>query len=437
MQLNEFQKHRANAFTISRVQMNKVLHLENKLKKVIEEVERLQTIIDNSMKNLENNIIEANITADEVIFNGMNNLNHLEAGFINQEEVYNFLSTLINIEEGVLLGDLKANTIKVENDFSPQSINNHSPSDILYNRNDQNTLGDLIIKGNTVFQKGLNVEGTLNKVNINTENILLKSGNQDFTNSISISQVESENVNAKVLNKFDLSNAVLTSDGLSSTFTSINVDNLVLQGNLNNIKMESLIENTLKTSGNQQITASYTFENLFVNSINIGHYLSGINVTHDVILTSGGFFEIDQDVKIIREITAQNLFVKKSLNHIQVKEGSLDVLLKDATNIQMITGNKTFENVELFRHVQLLGKLINDETDQRNPLVILDEELALVEDVEVFGNITIEKSIRANNIRTSDGVYSLKRLQEQGLRLNDTEIPLHLEFSQQITVSGR
>lgn len=72
--------------------------------------------------------------------------------------------------------------------------------------------------------------------------------------------------------------------------------------------------------------------------------------------------------------------------------------------------------------------------DKIKPFVTIDSNLELEDDKRIIGDLIVEEIIRTDNIVSSERLNSLRRVQNEGLRLTDVEIPDRMSFSQHLNV---
>lgn len=317
------------------------------------------------------------------------------------------LNNIRNIRNGFNFTKLFVNNAVV-NIFSANYLNNKTVDSILSNRN----LLNLIVNGTVKFEKGVLIKKTLNNVKINEE---------------SMKKIRSTELTGKDFLKY-LSNKFVLSQKHFSDKSTIIVNQLFLDGLINGRSLSEINEEFLKIDGEQKLNANVTIKNLYVKNLQQTPH----PLLQDIVLVNQGTFKIHQDVVFKKDLILNNFVVNERLNQINVFNGKLDVLLNNSTDVQLVTGNKEFQNVIVLNPVQLYAK-INNGT--RNPVLMIDEEVEVNEDVEILGNVKVEKYLEVLDVKSREE-KSFGYLKEYGLKLLDEKISSNLEFIQQLNVNA-
>lgn len=192
----------------------------------------------------------------------------------------------------------------------------------------------------------------------------------------------------------------------------------------------------LKTRGNQVLEAPFAFDNLTAPEVVlINGQLSG-KTSADLISIKQGTYVIDQTVEFEEPVYAKTLALTERINNLQVLDGKLDVLLKNASQPQIVSGDKLFENVQLQSPISLQGKINSESLTNMNPVSIFDEDLVLEGNYEINGEVNIQEHLDAADIVGRSGTYSALRLQRYGLPLHSNYSGLHFTFTQPIRVKN-
>lgn len=154
------------------------------------------------------------------------------------------------------------------------------------------------------------------------------------------------------------------------------VDDLKIDGLINQLDLATLNKFALKTNGDQIINANYTIENLYVNQIDKVEQISGKNISA-IVQIDAGSYGIPQNVQFAAPLLVNSLRIANRLNNIQIENGKFDALMKKSKDVQIIKGHKEFENVKLLRPIVLQGKIRSASLEQINPIVSISEELVL------------------------------------------------------------
>lgn len=186
--------------------------------------------------------------------------------------------------------------------------------------------------------------------------VKLKQMNDEFVSKkvhrdVETNEFESIEVKRLIVNT-DLTTNRITfgASNNSLQFHKLRIQNLTLSGMLNGNGILPLFTNTLRSSGFQVFntnTSTIKIRNVTANRIaTISGLVSGKTLSDLVRIDSGNFI-IDRFVKFTKPLVVGDLEVHGRVNHINVENGQLDVLLQNSDQVQEITGFKVFEDVEL------------------------------------------------------------------------------------------
>lgn len=267
------------------------------------------------------------------------------------------------IEESALRFD----ELIIEESLNVQKINGQFIKDLVYSNHVKN-MGKIkaIEAKEVVVLDRMLVQNRIDGVKFTTSNVLLKNQNQQFgsakinkltaksivvQNSInSVSYPEFQNfLNQKLKKKY-------------RNLLNITVDSLTISSLLNNINVENLVENTLKVQGDQIITGDIKIKEIKTNGVifvkESFSLLSGVPLNQLVLTNDTTRVIIDQDISFTQdELLIKDLFVAERLNNIKVIDGRLNVLRLNSSEVQVITGDKTFESVKLMNPIKLQVKI--------------------------------------------------------------------------------
>jgi hypothetical protein len=150
------------------------------------------------------------IAADQIIFNNLTLFDNLNATTINSFQTREILDNILDIEEGFELGEVDFASIKIEGDFTPTTINRQDPSSLVY-RNDNLTLEFLTV--GKVVSSGVEIGGTLNGVVVDDGNLLMRTGDQQFSKPLVVRDVTVDRIFARSLKGNDLATMRLWDEG--------------------------------------------------------------------------------------------------------------------------------------------------------------------------------------------------------------------------------
>lgn len=397
-------------------------YLEERIDKKSEELQYLDAKLRDNNEHIilrgDVKVKELVVDSDRIVFQD------LQTKRINEVQMQEFLNDVYSIDEPF---DLYENILFEQLIFDgltvPKLVNNIPKERLVFSHTDTSDL-NLIVDGN-IQADGLEVFGFIDDVLVNDKNVLLTEGVQYlYKGKLRISNVTSRNMFVNYINKIDLPNFEKDRyvDVSEHTIESIKSNNIKV-GYINGYDMRSLDDLVLKNKGDQKIVGSYEFDTLFVDELEIDGFLSGTKI-EDIAMISDNTVAIPQSLIFTQDFKVEHLDVTARLDHIPVYRAKLDVLLKNHSEIQFITGAKTFSTLNLIGPIHLRGQI---KTKGLEPPIIT-KDLVLKGDYTITGETIISNSLKFNNLVEPSGKYSLERLQNQGLKLNEREIPVHLDF---------
>ncbi|XP_044255131.1 uncharacterized protein LOC123005441 [Tribolium madens] len=373
------------------------------------------------------------ISAEVIIFNNSTFIQNLVTDKINNFETNKLLENTLNIELGFDLGEVSFVSLITDESLKAHAINARDPQTLLHTSDNLN-LTNLKVQGNLSAPKGIKVEGKLNNMSINNKSLLLKSGDQNFSQPLVLQEAEINKITAKSLNGQDLANLrTPTQEPIISHLETLKVKNLTIGGYINNVDVPTLDKYALKKSGNQQITSEFIFDEIQGKNLEVFGEISGKKVS-DLISANSGNYSLNSEIIFKNDLFVDDLEVSKSLDGIEVFDGKLDILLKDSREEQEITGAKIFDDVIIYHAINFQGHVKSKNLEKMNPLITIENDLVLTGPKTITGHVQIENLVSVKDIVTTDGTYSLTWLEADGLKLTSKEVKPHLHFVQQINI---
>lgn len=394
---------------------------------------QLEIDAQNSLQSNSAKMINRDISADELIFNKDIFINNLKIARLNNISMNDLYENALNITEGFELDEIILNSAIIDDSIEVDTINGH-PSTNLIHTNEPIILNRVTLK-NRLTSPAVQVEGKLNNLTVNEQTTLLRSGDQSLgildTDWVEIRDLDTNNING-----IEVETLLPLLGGNRQNvkhIKNLTVTNLVVGGYINDVDVPTLDKYALKKEGDQEITSKYIFDEIKANDLRSSH-LDTRNLS-ELIPIDGGSYTINEDLIFNDTIQVNNLTVNMLLNGIDVKDGELDILLRNITDEQSVPGVKIFEDLVILNPINLHGKIKSEGLEKINPLVSIDRDLVLRGDVIVTGNTLIEDLFKSNDIETATREYSIKKLQDSGLKLTDIEIEPNLHFVQQLSPS--
>lgn len=346
-----------------------------------------------------------------------------------------------NATLGIERDELPVHTIEVENlvlenNVEVEYFNGHPISDLLHT-NDNITVNTLTAD-TVIVKRGINVGNTINGVIFDDSNILLPDGNQTLDGEFEVNKLFVNNFRANKVNNISTDAPPLEPRFYDETlyYKNIIVNNLTLNGLINNISLDHFVENTLKTSGNQTITAPVYIRNLTTQNVYTESTISGVNVSDIVRNEEGASFDIDQDIQFTQGIEGNELYVRDRINNIKIINNKFDALLIDSPEEQVITGYKIFENVTFVEQMQIYGKIKSKIFKKYNPIFTTDESINLEGDYIINGDTTIVELLKVREMHGNDPTLTASRVLKHGLRLDANRTNINFNFVQPIQANN-
>lgn len=164
--------------------------------------------------------------------------------------------------------------------------------------------------------------------------------------------------------------------------TVINVDHLIVDGEINQFDLATLQKYALKTSGGgnvQRLKGQFNFTKLHLNRLVVPtRLISDIDIDTIIRTDDGGSYELGRDVRFAGQLNVDRLYVRDRINNLRIASGGrFDALHKNAKEEQTILGHKSFDTVQLLSPIELHGKLNHSNLDKMNPFVSLANDIVL------------------------------------------------------------
>lgn len=291
-------------------------------------IEYLQMQTSNALRTDENIRLNGDLTIENAEILGTLQTSNLLTESINGINANDFLQNLIATEEGFLMPN-NANfaSISIHEINNVKSINNEDFSTLL--KNDVEALQDigLLLNKTGIFEDGIKTS-KFNDVAIKNDNVLLYETDQVFyKGSLQATAVELEEFTANFVNEIAYSD--WPNNFVNIRIQKLSVQDLTITGNLNDRNLDILFNSSLKKSGDQVITSPVWFETVLVKNLEIADHQNLRLVSEDFQIANAMFVE---------DPYFKRLWLRKALSEIKVVDGVLEVLLKNSSQVQYISG---------------------------------------------------------------------------------------------------
>lgn len=317
--------------------------------------------------------------------------------------------------------------LTVKGPINIQSINGRPVADLVYKSNRRNKNMKSIIANEVILKKTLFVSGKIDGVELSEDNVLL---NQPQI----LRPMKIENLQVKQIDGVAQLNSVPFADffkmlrrkvdkKIPNKIHQLTVDNLTIGKFLNDRNFTAISINSLKTVGDQIVTAAQTIGKLTARNVRFMKALRDqriSNVPLNALINihdTRQRMNINQDIRFTEDVNVNKLLVSERINNIIVRDGELQVMRKRGRP-QVVTGEKFFDTVHLLSPILLRGKIESKTLEKMNPLVTVNEDLVLQGDYVITGPVTIRRQINASeDIQSSNPELGLRKLVETGLNL--------------------
>lgn len=298
--------------------------------------------------------------------------------------------------------------------------------------NATNVENNLLNETNTLSVDELTISGsvTVTKVNGYLVDDLLRSKSDLHLNNLAIAYL----IVPKDSNMTDTTSKRVKRDAVVDD-EIMNLNDIVLKGLVNRFNFSSLIENALRIDQSEQrLISDIKIQKISANAINVkDNKISDFELNRIASIKDNETL-INEPLIFAQLLSTNELNIAERLNHLTVQNGKLNILLKKSNRVQIITGDKEFDAVNLLEPIILHGR-INISSPMMNkikPIVIVDEELIINSDILISGNVTVKKILETSNIFGQSIRFSLAQVRGDAIRIDDIDIDVPLEFSQPI-----
>lgn len=219
---------------------------------------------------------------------------------------------------------------------------------------------------------------------------------------------------------------------------AIVLNDVIVNGFVNGIDFSLMADNVLRTDAKEQrIETEINFRTLRAKSITT-------STDHFSNLPFSTIARINDNETLIRPpihftqgLNVTYLKVLERLNRIRIIDGKMDALFKRRKDVQVITGEKQFETLNLLDPIVLQGKMniSNSLVNKIKPIVTIDDDLVVENNVQFMGNVTVG-FLSVPNIYGRSIRYNVLQLLSDGLRLDDPDIDIAMQFTQPIEIDN-
>ncbi|XP_055372814.1 homeobox-like protein HDP1 [Condylostylus longicornis] len=369
----------------------------------------------------------------------------IEKAFVNKiiyskkNFTQNFWNNITKAKQ--LLENIKLRTLKLIRKSNLNNSKNTTDTEKISTAKDKND--------NIALESQHNFKNQSELENLSIKNLIVKSNIKiNNINGISIKKglIKIKQINAKKISinhsppserKVRQIEQITQNESLKEEYVNLVVNKLNITNHVNEINLNLLYDNLLKKVGDQTISSSVTIRNLTANSVaSTNRLINDWNTSKLVLTNKGRDFVVNQDIQFTAPLKANNVNIKNRINNIHIVNDKLDVLLLNSNETQKITGVKTFNEIDLLEPIHIGGKIIGSQVSKVSPLNPIHGDFTIEGDYTIFGDVTIEKQLSTKNIFGITSKNTVDTALNQGLKLNEAEIPFRINFPNKITTNN-
>ncbi|XP_017105993.2 uncharacterized protein clos [Drosophila bipectinata] len=215
---------------------------------------------------------------------------------------------------------------------------------------------------------------------------------------------------------------------------NLTVQDLQLEGRLNQVNWTKLQDQTVKRSGRdvQFIKAAVELEHLDSEAVQVNGNEVSNRLLGQLIPVDGGDFIVQQDVQFAQPVQVNRLVMNQRLNHIHIDRQQFDLLLREANHTQVIEGSKRFENVRVMEPITIAGQLSGAELRAMTPVKVTHQSLNLQGDYVIDGDVTIGRLLQVGDLLDESAQKSAAETLKRGLSLVQPLQEVNLKFLQPV-----
>jgi hypothetical protein len=257
----------------------------------------------------------------------------------------------------IVFGDLV-----IDESIAVERINGHSLNTLVYQDNVKNQFGIQEIEADEIVVKKTLAADQIDGIKFSRDNLILDGEKQVFPGNYplkkaSINQLSTQKINGLTSEEFLSKISTKFAKKVPEKLKQLECESIDIKKLLNNVDFRKRIQHSLRTNEDQVISGETKIDRLKVKQVIFQGpaELSGTNIENLVSISNHGEKqEIFQDVKFGQELLEVNqLFVMDRINNVQFVGGVAQVLRKNYHEMQVVTGEKIFDEILLFGPINL------------------------------------------------------------------------------------
>lgn len=285
------------------------------------------------------------------------------------ESIKDELNRVMHSESQIRVNDVEEEVELVKNDFDIIELdkliveetlncnfsNDHLVSDLMHSNDDYSELY-LNVNSDVTVEKDFVVK-SIDNIIFSHNHVFIHGKDQILDGDLEGDELEVVNLETPNIPIVGRTGSIDTFENIDE----INVANLTITGLLNSIYFESLNDHILKHNKMEQ----NLFANLVINTLRTrqlrtngfpisGQNFDGLIPINQLIGSVQEEILVNQDIQFVESVYVNELIVTERINNLNIQsDGQLNVLLLNSPNTQVITGEKTFDNVTLLGSIFL------------------------------------------------------------------------------------
>lgn len=423
-------------------------NVHRQLQALKQKASKLRNLIDGSLKLSEAMEVRGDVRVPQVIAaDGL--VRDLEAKNVNDEHIVARVANQSEHEDII-----NVDRLVIEDRLAVKFLNGYASDTLIRTTDDLRYLKGLDLHAKEVEIQGeLFVDKAFDGVHVSADNVLLRGVDQVFkartlrATNLTVGNLVSSTLNStdvgSIMSYLDRATEYDTAQGRSAEsypkkFKEIRVEDLEISGLVNDVDISYIDKNALKVVGDQIINGNMNFDNIVTKKLETSNKrLSGVDLNYLVMTVpteEQQDFTVRQDVHFANPVYMENLHVDMRINHISVIDDQLQVLLKNPKEPQLITGTKSFDNVQLQGPIHLQGKINSSSLSKLNPVSTIHQDVYLEGDYEISGDVTIRRLLNTSNIYGSSQTLNFYDLYRHGLPLSAAAADQNFVFKEPLVV---
>jgi hypothetical protein len=250
----------------------------------------------------------------------------------------------------------------IDESIAVERINGRPLNTLVYQDNVKNQFGIQEIEADEIVVRKTLAVDQIDGIKFSRDNLILDGEKQVFPGNYPlknarINQLSTQKINGLASEEFLSKISTKFAKKVPEKLKQLECESIDIKKLLNNVDFRKRIQHSLRTNEDQIISGETKIDRLKVKQVIFQGpaELSGTNLENLVSISNPGEKqEIFQDVKFGQELLEVNqLFVMDRINNVQFVDGVAQVLRKNYHEMQVVRGEKIFDEILLFGPINL------------------------------------------------------------------------------------